>query len=464
MGKWTATQLHELSKGELIELVLQLAEKVEQLAEKVKDLQAEVARLKPPPANSGNSSQPPSRDQKVNRPEPSVAKRRGAKPGHAKLERALVEQPDQIITVRAQKCQCGADLSEAQPLQVLRRQITELPECKPIVIETRQVEVECGGCGQVQRGVLPEGLEARRQFGPRLEALVVYLQHQQHLSYERTQRLLQTVFQIDLSQGGQACIIERAGQAAQPATEAIREQVRQSATIGSDETSARVDGRNWWQWVFRGPAGVYHVIRPSRGEDVITEVMGDARAHNWVSDCWSPQLRAPAEHFQLCLAHQLRNLQRLVESCPCLRWARQMQAVLREAIHLGKRRSALTASGFQRRVSEIESKLQRLIDRPVQTPQARPLLKRYRKHRQHLLRFLHDPLVPHHNNDCERSLRASVVHRKVTGGFRSAWGAQAYAAIASVVDTAKLQNRSVFETLVNLMDKPVLPFLAFQNS
>ena len=233
MGKWTATQLHELSKGELIELVLQLAEKVEQLAEKVKDLQAEVERLKPPPANSGNSSQPPSRDQKVNRPEPSVAKRRGAKPGHAKLERALVEQPDQIITVRAQKCQCGADLSEAQPLQVLRRQITELPECKPIVIETRQVEVECGCCGQVQRGVLPEGLEARRQFGPRLEALVVYLQHQQHLSYERTQRLLQTVFQIDLSQGGQACIIERAGQAAQPATEAIREQVRQSATIGS---------------------------------------------------------------------------------------------------------------------------------------------------------------------------------------------------------------------------------------
>ena len=134
MGKWTATQLHELSKGELIEWVLQLAEKVEQLAEKVKDLQAEVERLKPPPANSGNSSQPPSRDQKVNRPEPSGAKRRGAKPGHAKLERALVEQPDHLITVRAQKCQCGADLSEAQPLQVLRRQITELPECKPIVI------------------------------------------------------------------------------------------------------------------------------------------------------------------------------------------------------------------------------------------------------------------------------------------------------------------------------------------
>ena len=464
MGKLTATQLRELPKEELIDLVLQLAEKVEQLAEKVKDLQADIERLKPLPANSGNSSQPPSRDQKVNRPEPSVAKRRGAKPGHAKLERALIAQPDKVITVRIQQCLCGADLSQAQPLQVLRRQITELPECKPVVIETRQVEVECGCCGQVQRGVLPEGLEAHRQFGPRLEGLVVYLQHQQHLSYERTQRLLQDVFQLDLSQGGQACIIERAGQAAHPLAEAVREQVRQSVTIGSDETSARVDGHNWWQWVFRSSVAVYHVIRPSRGQEVITEVMSEARAHNWVSDCWSPQLKAPADHFQLCLAHQLRNLQRLVESCPRLRWAREMQAVLREAIHLGKRRSELTPSGFQRRVSEIESKLQRLIDRPVQTSQARPLLKRYRKHRQHLLRFLHDPSVPHHNNDCERSLRASVVHRKVTGGFRSAWGAQAYAAIAGVVDTAKLHNQSVFQTLVNLMGKPVLPFLAFQNS
>ena len=79
-----------------------------------------------------------------------------------------------------------------------------------------------------------------------------------------------------------------------------------------------------------------------------------------------------------------------------------------------------------------------------------------------MLVFLHDPQVPHHNNDAERALRPSVTRsdRKVTGGFRSAWRADAYAVLASVIDSAKLRGQSVFATLVALMGPPVLPYLA----
>ena len=229
--------------------------------------------------------------------------------------------------------------------------------------------------------------------------------------------------------------------------------------IKSDETSARVDGRNWWEWVFVGLEGVLHLIRPSRGEDVIVEAMGSARAQAWVSDCWAPQLRSPTDKRQLCLAHQIRNLQGLIERAPRLRWASQMQTLFREAIHLAKRREVMTSRGFQRRVTQIERRLARLIDRPVAHPEAQALVKRYRKHRDHLLVFLHDPTVPYHNNDAERALRGSVVHRKVIGSFRSAWGAHAYAAIASVVDTAKLRSTPVFDALLALFGKPVLQFL-----
>jgi len=75
--------------------------------------------------------------------------------------------------------------------------------------------------------------------------------------------------------------------------------------------------------------------------------------------------------------------------------------------------------------------------------------------------------VPAHNNASERALRPSVIHRKVTGGFRSTWGADAYAALASVtpappqvrVNTTKQRGQSVFDTLVALMGRPVLPYL-----
>jgi transposase len=449
----TVENLRDLSRDELIALVLQLAEQVRQL-------QAEVERLKRPPPTSRNSSQPPSRDQKPNAPARKRRRHRGAKAGHAKADRPMIESPDRTIEARPSACtHCGQHLREVSPARTVRRQITELPEIQPVVIETRQHDVHCPACGHVERGRLPLGLEAERQFGPRLEAAVTYFQHQQHLSYERTQATLTDVFGVTLSEGGQACIIERAGQAAQGMADELQTEVRQSAVVGSDETGARVDGRTWWEWVFVTARAVLHVIRPSRAVDVIEEVLGPARVGTWVSDCWKPQLRAPADRFQLCLAHQIRNLQGLIERAPRLRWARELQALFREAIHLAKRRAALSARGFVRRRTQIARRLDRLLARPVITPAAQALVKRYRKYRAQLLVFPHDPAVPHHNNAAERALRPSVIHRKVTGGFRSAWGAHAYAALASVIQTAKLRGQSVFDTLVALMGHPVLPYL-----
>ena len=204
---------------------------------------------------------------------------------------------------------------------VLRRQIVELPVIQPVIIETQQHQVVCPTCQHIQQGELPIGLESTRHFGPRLEAVVTYLQHQQHMSYERTHSALAELFGINLSEGGQACILERAGKAAQPVAETIRVQVLQSPVIGSDETGARIDGRTWWQWVFASSQSIYHLIRPSRGRDVLQEVLGDHSVDTWVCDCWSPQLQVPARRWQLCLAHQIRNLQSLIERSPHLRWA-----------------------------------------------------------------------------------------------------------------------------------------------
>jgi transposase len=457
MTELSPEALNSLSREELIALIVQLFAEVRQL-------RAEVERLKKPPTTSQNSSQPPSRDQKSNRPSGRRRRRRGAKLGHAKSERPLSDHPNTVIEARVTLCaDCGADLKAVPPHAVVRRQVTELPLIEPMVIETRQHQVVCPQCHHVQQGPLPEGLEATRHFGPRLEATVTYLQHQQHMSYERTQDTLLDLFSVTVSEGGQACILARAGQAAAVEATAIRQDVIQSPVVGSDETGARVDGQTWWQWVFASPTAIYHVIRASRGKDVIPEIFDDQRVATWVCDCWSPQLKAPADCFQLCLAHQIRNLQGLRDRCPHLSWASEMQALFRTAIHLAKRRDQLTASGFQRRVKALEGQLEQLLHRRVVTKAAQPLLKRYRKHREHLLVFLHDPQVPWHNNACERALRPSVIHRKVTGGFRSQWGAEAYAALASVADTAKLHGQSVFETLVRLMGRPVLPYLSVKN-
>jgi transposase len=65
--------------------------------------------------------------------------------------------------------------------------------------------------------------------------------------------------------------------------------------------------------------------------------------------------------------------------------------------------------------------------------------------------------VPYTNNACERALRPSVIFRKVTGCFRSKWGAEVYAAAASVIATGRLYGLTALQAISNaLAGKPVM--------
>lgn len=79
---------------------------------------------------------------------------------------------------------------------------------------------------------------------------------------------------VELSEGGVMAILERAGKRAQPVAEQIKQQVIAEKVVKSDETSARVKAKNWWEWVYLSDAGVYHTIVPTRSSDEIKDVLG----------------------------------------------------------------------------------------------------------------------------------------------------------------------------------------------
>ncbi len=454
----TTAQLATCTHAELVALVTVLCEQVRQL-------QAEVARLSQPPPTSRNSSQPPSRDPKKNVSEAPQAKKLGPPFGHQRHTRELVATPDQVVVVSVTQCQqCQSDLHDCVPTQVVRRQLTELPVVAPVVIETQQHEVVCPHCQTRNRGVLPGGLEAERQFGPRLEATVVYLKQTQHLSYQRVVQALHDLGGVALSEGGVNAILARAGAAAADVAATIRQDLQASTIVHSDETSARVQGQTWWQWVGGSSAGIYHHLAPSRGAGVLSEILGDATVEVWVSDCFSAQLKAPARVFQLCLAHQLRDLQRVLDAEPTHTWATAVQELFQAAIHLLHQFDGATPTlslpEFIAQTEQLDAQLDDLLTQEITGERSLGLQARFTKHRDKLLTFLHYPGVPPTNNVSERALRPSVIHRKVTNGFRSQWGAKGYAALQSVIATAQLKGEHVFATLVNLMGAPVLHFLS----
>ena len=70
---------------------------------------------------------------------------------------------------------------------------------------------------------------------------------------------------------------------------------------------------------------------------------------------------------------------------------------------------------------------------PVEGAEASRLWVRFREHRDSLFVFLDDTAVPPTNNASEQALRPSVVHRNVSGGFRSEWDADAHALVTTVL-------------------------------
>lgn len=453
-------ELAKLDREALIELILQQAQQIAVLQTEVEVLRHKLEKGKKPPTNSSNSSQPPSRDQKGNLPEKRKKRRHGPPIGHPKHERKFVAQPDHIVEVKPKICHtCLSDVSQEPAVLANVNQITELPAAQAEVIEIRQYQAMCPCCGQEQAAEPPAGLEMGRTFGARLEAIVVYYRQEQHMSYVRTQAALRNLHGVEISQGGIDRIMRRAGQKALQEVAPIERALQESAVIHSDETGARVDGNTWWQWVFCSIDAILHVIRFNRSADVIIDVMGEHEAEVWVSDCLSSQLKAPAKDRQLCLSHQIRNLQAVVEQFPRTSWARHVQVLLRFAIHLHHQRGTLPAEIFSTKRKRIEGLFDKLLSRTLEQPDASRLQRRYLKHRDAVFLFLHRADVSPTNNVSEQHLRPSVIHRKVTGGFRSDWGAQTYAALKSLIDTAALSDTAPFQVIQKLLGTPSLPLI-----
>jgi transposase len=465
-------ELHHLTPEQVVALVRRLesllAAAVAGLAERegqvaaavarIAELEAELAARGGPPKTPANSSTPPSKGWKrERRPRPEEGAKRGPPVGHPGRSRPGAE-PDRVVLCPPTHCaSCGHDLAAAPLERVGSSQVVELPPVEPVVVEAWRYAARCPHCGATTVADYPAGFEPPRVFGPHLEALWTYLHEQHHVSYARLAALCGDLWHLRVSQGALTNVLARVAARLAPQAAAIREQVRASPVIGSDETRARVDGRTYWQWVFQTPTATYHLIVPRRNGAVVQEFVGDAVPAVWVSDLYGPQLNAGAAQHQVCLAHQLRELQYVVDREQSA-WAADCQALFRLAIHRAHQRDAGTLRGvaYTAAVRKIAATCDTLLATPVQGAEASRLWTRFRTHRDHLFVFLTDPAVPPTNNDSEQALRHSVVHRKVTGGFRSPGGAEAHAIVTTVLDTARKRGEGLLATLQAALGGPLV--------
>ena len=409
-----------------------------------------LALVKKPKKTAKNSSLPPAKGFKAqvkSKEKPSEGKRAGSI-GREGGGRPLSENPDQIITASVKSCTgCGTEIESSLQQLMQRYDKIDLPPIEPIVTRVERYGCTCPNCGEQQIATVPVGMEPGSPYGNRIAALVTTLRYGHGISYRRMQRLMGEVFGLEISEGAIANLLLRVKDQLQSEVSGILQRLRSSRLVCSDETSARVNGKNQWEWVFQNDQVCFHVIRPSRGSDVIREVMEDHRPTVWVSDLFSAQKKHPADQWQVCLAHQLRDCQYGIDAGDEI-FSPIIKRILLKAVVLRRRWLELaptTQSQYRCRLKRDLAKALALI--PIQADGLR-LQKRYDNLRENLFLFLEDTTIPPTNNASEQALRWSVIFRKVTNGFRSDWGWDLFAHVRSVVNTGKRQGLSAFEAIL----------------
>jgi transposase len=436
--------LTSLSHDEKDALIRALWAQVQALTARVAELEA---KLGVPPKTPDTSSLPPSQGKKPNRGDrPARTGPRRGSLGRKGGGRHLAEAPDETITARPSRCaHCQAALGDADQTLAARFDKLDLPKVTPMVTRVERYAGHCRCCGATTLAPLPEGLEPGTPFSLNIVALAMYLRFAHHVSYRRLSRLLLELFGLAISEGALDAAFRRGKPRFDAETAAILARLRRARVVCSDETGVRVDGRNGWNWVFQNAEVVIHVVRRSRGAGVVAEAMAGHRPAIWVSDLYGAQ-RGHAAAWQICLAHQLRDCRHAAEAGDAV-FAPRMRALLLRAVVLARRHRSLAESTRREYRRRLEHALDAVMALAPTNQHGQRLRKRYGRLREHLFTFLDHPDVTADNNASERELRPTATYRKVTGGFRSAWGTDLHAALRSVIGTAARRGIGAYQAI-----------------
>src|SRR4029078_3220010 len=107
---------------------------------------------------------------------------------------------------------------------------------------------------------------------------------------------------------------------------------------------------------------------------------------------WGAYNAVVCSRRQVCLAHLLRDLKHVEQyKYPSRKWpkcAKKLRRLIHDALRLKKRQAELASDVYASRCTRLHARLDALIATPWKDSQAKRLLKRFRRHRDHLFTFL----------------------------------------------------------------------------
>ncbi len=444
------------SREELIEFIGHLFSHNQALEARI----AELEGRQKAPTEGGKERKPPSWA-KANRPDRPKKERQNRAHGFARRR----EEPTHRVEHTTASCpDCGTLLLGGRVRR--RRQIISIPRVRARVSEHVVLERTCRKCGQ-RWSPEPDWsalVVGRQRVGISVQQEVCVLREECRLPYGVIQRYLKWRYRLGLSVGELVALVRGVARLGQDEYNQLQQEIRASPVVYGDETGWREDGRNGYLWSFSNPEVRYFLRRGSRGSKVVEEVLGDEFDGVLVSDFYGAYNVHQGLH-QRCWTHLLRDIHQLKERYPqhqgLAQWAQQVREVYDHAQACPGPDPELPETVQRAQRVKLQQQCQQRLwsickpylgsDAPMSV-----LCQRVERFLPELFTFVAEARAKADNNAAERSLRPTVVSRKISGGTRSPEGSNTKSVLASLFGTWRLRGRNPYHALNSILAQPLL--------
>lgn len=409
--------------------------------------------------NSSNSGLPPSRNGGPNG-------NRNTSQGDRSKKGEQIENTRKVETtetVSPGDCsKCGADLRCVEISKTEdRKKIDIIYEITEHTV-TSEVK-ECPECGYLNKGVFPEGMDGKLQYGMGIKASIINFLMIQMISLERVQEHFRGLLGRFISQAIMLKYIAQFSISLEAWELCQIKKLLLAPVIYCDETSTRVDKKNYWIHSYSYGDITLKFVHENRGREAIEDIAiipkyGGIIVH----DCWASYLSYDHLDHGLCGSHLLREL-KFIEDSTGNRWANNMKKLLQEAAETVVDRPfkrVLTEKEYKRLQSRYRNILTRgekeLPSFPgpsgvrgrVKHTDAQNLWLRLHNYEESVLLFARRKEVDFTNNRSERDLRDSKTKQKVSGTFRKLAYAKHFVRISSYAKSMRYRGYSSLEAIM----------------
>ena len=411
---------------------------------RIAELQGKLTLAGPAHPSTPSGQKPPY----IKPPAPHRKGKPGAKPGHVGTRRPAPAQVDRREEHRAEVCpDCGGELQRCRRKRA--RTIEDiLADLRTEVTEHTIHRDYCPVCKKDVEPAVPDALP-NATIGHNLVALTGWLHYGIGVTTQQVLDLVGIHLHTRLSAGGVISMWHRMGEVFAPWYQEIADAARHSAVLWADETGWRTNGVTCWLWCFASKDACYYMIDRSRGGPALAKFFTESFDGVLVHDFWAAYDAIGALDHQCCLAHLLRELEKVDLTNDSAAWkafAKKLRRLIRDGIRLRKR-ADFDPNRYGELIRRIDRRMMDMARGTYGDADADRLAKRMLRYCDSLFTFLDRPEVPYDNNHAERMIRPAVIIRKNSQSNRSDKGAMTQAILMSIYRTLKLRGQDPVQTV-----------------